>query len=87
MATSFLKWGQPAEGAPQPGDVLVQPRGRPAGTTGGHVGIATGHVADGPNGQTYYLMQSGNYKDRVAYSWEPANTLVVRRASPKQVDR
>jgi hypothetical protein len=79
IATSFLNWGTPAEGDLQPGDVLVQPRGHPAGGIGGHVGIATGHIAEG-NGQTYVLMQSGNLNGKVAYSWEPAQSLVVRRA-------
>jgi hypothetical protein len=78
IATSFLNWGTPAEGDLQPGDVLVQPRGHPAGGIGGHVGIATGHIAEG-NGQTYVLMQSGNLNGKVAYSWEPAQSLVVRR--------
>lgn len=80
IATSFLNWGTPAEGDLQPGDVLVQPRGHPAGGIGGHVGIATGHIAAG-NGQIYVLMQSGNLGGKVAYSWEPAESLVVRRAS------
>lgn len=79
IATGFLNWGAPAEGELQPGDVLVQPRGHPAGGIGGHVGIATGHIAEG-NGQTYVLMQSGNLNGKVAYSWEPAQSLVVRRA-------
>ncbi len=79
IATSFLNWGTPAEGDLQPGDVLVQPHGHPAGGIGGHVGIATGHITEG-NGQTYVLMQSGNYAGKVSYSWEPAQSLVVRRA-------
>ena len=79
VATSFLNWGVPVEGAPQPGDVLVQPRGHPAGGIGGHVGVATGHVAEG-NGKRYYLMQSGNLAGKVAYSWEPAQSVVARRA-------
>lgn len=79
IATGFLNWGTPAEGDLQAGDVLVQPRGHPAGGIGGHVGIATGHIAEG-NGQTYVLMESGNLNGRVAYSWEPAAGLVVRRA-------
>jgi hypothetical protein len=80
IATSFLNWGQPADGDPQPGDVLVQPRGHPAGGLGGHVGIATGQIADAPGGLTFYLMQSGNLGGKVAYSWEPAKSIVVRRA-------
>ena len=79
VATSFLKWGTPVDGAPQAGDVLVQPRGHPVGGIGGHVGIATGDVADGPNGQSFYLMESGNLGGRVAYSWEPAQSVVARR--------
>lgn len=78
VATSFENWGEPAN-QPQPGDVLVQPRGHPAGGIGGHVGIAAGPIAQG-NGQSYYLMQSGNYAGHVAYSWEPAGSVVVRRA-------
>lgn len=79
VATGFLKWGQPVDGDPQAGDVLVQPRGHPAGGIGGHVGIAVGPVAEGPSG-TFYLMQSGNYNNSVSYSWEPAGSVVVRRA-------
>src|SRR5580765_5143878 len=79
IATSFLNRGMAAEGDLQAGDVLVQPRGHPAGGLGGHVGIATGHITEG-HGQTYVLMQSGNLNGRVAYSWEPAQSLVVRRA-------
>jgi hypothetical protein len=82
VATGFLNWGAPVQDTPQPGDVMVQPRGHPAGGLGGHVGIATGHVAEG-NGQTFYLMQSGNLNGRVAYSWEPAQSVVLRRAAPK----
>jgi hypothetical protein len=82
VATGFLKWGAPVADDPQPGDVLVQPRGHPAGGLGGHVGIATGHVAEGPSG-TFYLMQSGNLNGKVSYSWEPAQSIVVRRAAPR----
>jgi uncharacterized protein (TIGR02594 family) len=81
IATGFLNWGVPVQGEPQPGDVLVLPKGHPAGGLGGHVGIATGQVADGPGG-TFYLMQSGNESDRVAYTWEPAKGVVARRAPP-----
>ena len=83
VATSFLKWGAPVDGDPQPGDVLVQPRGHPAGGIGGHVGIATGQIAEG-NGRTFYLMQSGNLNGHVSYSWEPAQSVVVRRAPTAQ---
>jgi hypothetical protein len=79
VATGFLNWGAPVEGEPMAGDVLVQPKGHPAGSTGGHVGIALGQVADGKGGP-YYLMQSGNLGGRVAYTWEPAGSVVARRA-------
>lgn len=79
VASSFLEWGNPVDGDPQPGDVLVQSRGRAPGRTGGHVGIFAGQVADGDSGR-YYLMTSGNYGNSVAYSWEPASSLIVRRA-------
>ncbi|HEY2417120.1 MAG TPA: hypothetical protein VGH84_04320 [Steroidobacteraceae bacterium] len=82
VATGFLNWGTPVQGDPQAGDVLVQPRGHPAGGIGGHVGIFAGQIADGQHGEVYYLMQSGNYNGRVAYSWEPAQTVVARRAPP-----
>jgi len=83
VATSFLQWGQPVQGDPQAGDVLVQPKGHAAGQTGGHVGIATGQVAEGPGG-SYYLMESGNVDNKVIYSWEPAQSIVVRRMPQRQ---
>jgi hypothetical protein len=86
VATGFLKWGASVGGEPQPGDVMVQPRGHPAGGLGGHVGIATGHVAEGQGG-TFYLMQSGNLQGKVAYSWEPAQSVVVRRAAPRSTQQ
>jgi hypothetical protein len=86
IATGFMNWGEPANGDLQPGDVLVQPKGHPAGGLGGHVGIATGHLSEG-DGKTYVLMQSGNHGGRVEYSWEPAQSLVVRRAPAPQPPR
>lgn len=80
VATSFLGWGDPVQGDPQAGDVLVQPRGHPLGGLGGHVGIFAGKIADAPDGQSFYLMESGNLGGRVSYSWEPAGSVVARRA-------
>ena len=34
IATGFLNWGVPVQGEPQPGDVLVLPKGHPAGKHG-----------------------------------------------------
>lgn len=86
VATGFLNWGQPADGEPQPGDVLVMPRGRAPGALGGHVGIATGQIADTKTG-TYYLMQSGDMSGRVNYTWEPARSVVVRRPPQSQAQQ
>jgi hypothetical protein len=83
VATGFLNWGVPADGEPLPGDVMVLPRGHAPGALGGHVGIAVGQVAEGKAG-TFYLMQSGNLGDKVQYTWEPAGSVVVRRAPPRQ---
>lgn len=80
IATGFLNWGAPVQGDPQAGDVLVQPRGHPAGGIGGHVGIFGGQIADGPGGR-FYLMESGNLGGKVSYSWEPASSVVARRAA------
>lgn len=79
VATSFMNWGMPVQDEPQAGDVLVLPKGHPAGGVGGHVGIYAGQTADGPGG-TFYLMTSGNEAGRVAYSWERASSVVARRA-------
>lgn len=86
VATSFLKWGDPVQGEPQAGDVLVQPRGHPAGGIGGHVGIFAGQIADGPGG-SFYLMQSGNLGGKVSWSWEPAQSVVPRRAPAPEQDQ
>jgi uncharacterized protein (TIGR02594 family) len=83
IATGFLNWGAPVDGEPQPGDVMVLPRGHRAGGLGGHVGISMGQVSEGKAG-TFYLMQSGNMGDKVQYTWEPAGGVVVRRAPPRQ---
>jgi uncharacterized protein (TIGR02594 family) len=87
VATSFLTWGQPIDGAPAEGDVLVQPRGHSAGTTGGHVGLATGETRVDDNGVTQYKMLSGNATGtgKVSYTWENASSLSVRRASTSSI--
>ena len=82
VATSFLNWGKAidAKDAAE-GDVLVQARGHRAGETGGHVGFATGeHRTDPRTGHEQLRLFSGNYGNRVSYSWEDADGLAVRRA-------
>lgn len=81
VATSFLNWGQGVTGAPQQGDVMVLARGLSAGQVGGHVGLATGATQIGSNGQTQYQMIQGNYGNQVAYTWENASDVTIRRAN------
>jgi len=77
IATSFMNWGQPvAANGLQRNDVVVFPRGRQAGQTGGHVGIATGNVRNG-----MLEVISGNHGDRVARTWEPMSSAMIRRGS------
>ena len=81
VATSFSNWG---EGVADPskvqsGDVMVQPKGRGAGETGGHVGIATGQSRMGPRGLQLQMI-SGNKADAVRKTWENASEIVLRRA-------
>jgi uncharacterized protein (TIGR02594 family) len=79
VATSFMNWGQPATGAIQRGDVLVKNRGHRPGEAGGHVGMATGKTRQGPNGLEYEMI-SGNSADQVRRTWEPAGSVIPRRA-------
>jgi uncharacterized protein (TIGR02594 family) len=79
VATSFMTWGERATGPIQRGDVLVKSRGHAPGETGGHVGMATGGVRQGPGG-TEYEMISGNSADQVRRTWESARSLIARRA-------
>ena len=81
IATSYLRYGVPVQGAPQPGDVVVESRGLSAGQLGGHVGIATGQVD--ANGRIQML--SGNYGNAVKLGWEDPASVTVRRAAPAQV--
>lgn len=87
IATSFLHWGESvSKDAIRKGDVLVEARGRRAGQTGGHAGIATGNVRRDRNGNvTEIEMLSGNHSKKVGRSWERADKLQARRAVvPKQ---
>lgn len=81
VATSFLRWGVPVTGQIQKGDVLVESRGRHAGETGGHVGMATGRTHMGPSGLEYEIV-AGNTKDSVRRYWISAHSVTPRRALP-----
>ena len=80
VANSFQQWGQPVHDGAQRGDVMVLPHGRGPGETGGHVGLATGQTRTDERGRLQYEMVSGNRSDRVLRSWEPANSVMIRRA-------
>ena len=76
VANSFQTWGI---GVPinqsMPGDVVLETRGKPAGATGGHVGLATGKNAGGKIG-----MLSGNSSNKVTDMMIPADgDVMVRR--------
>ena len=81
VATSFATWGQAIQSADvQPGDVLVQSRGRRPGQTGGHVGLATGAIRF-ERGVQQLEMISGNASDRVEKDWVNATEVIARRSS------
>ena len=81
VANSFLNWGSKVNpSSAMRGDVLVKSRGLGANQTGGHVGLATGASRMGSNGLELQMI-SGNQNNSVAYSWERAAALDVRRAS------
>lgn len=83
VATDFMNWGEAAKDGVRKGDVLVQPRGRGPGQTGGHVGMATGRTRVF-NGRRQVEMLSGNKGDRVQRTWEDAASIVARRATEAQ---
>ena len=79
VATSFLNWGNSVPVAQvQRGDVIVEPKGKQAGQTGGHVGIATGQVQG-----SQVEMISGNSGNKVAKTWVDASKgdVQIRRGS------
>ncbi|MFI0847872.1 tape measure protein [Mesorhizobium sp. IMUNJ 23232] len=82
VATDFLNWGQAVDLANiQRGDVLVDPNGRRAGQTGGHVGFATGQLRITAEGIQQVEMLSGNASDKVSADWVNASEIVARRAT------
>lgn len=81
VATSFLGWGTGVKpGDIRRGDVLVEPRGRREGQTGGHVGFATGQTRF-IDGIQQIEMLSGNASNKVQTDWVRASEVVARRAS------
>ena len=78
VANSFQSWGSAVDPSQvQPGDVVLQTRGKGPGQTGGHVGIATGQFR---NGQVEMI--AGNSGGAVKKYFVAANAqLMVRRGS------
>ena len=78
VANSFQNWGSSVDPAQiQPGDVVLQTRGKGAGQTGGHVGVATGVYK---NGQVEMI--AGNTSGAVRKYMVPVNAqLMVRRGA------
>jgi uncharacterized protein (TIGR02594 family) len=79
VANSFQNWGTGVSvNQAMPGDVVLETRGKPAGATGGHVGLATGRNSGGKIG-----MLSGNSSNKVTDMMIPADgDVMVRRGMP-----
>lgn len=78
VARSFLKWGKRVK-EPQPGDIVVFPRGREPWQ--GHVGFYVDTVYE--NGTKFYQVISGNHKDSVTMELFPARSALGIRRYPK----
>lgn len=75
-ARSFLKWGQEVTDAPQPGDIVVFPRGNYRWQ--GHAGFFVVSFMD--KGKEYYVILGGNQGDEVSYEiYEARRAISVRR--------
>ena len=78
-ARSFLRWGTRV-GHPQPGDIIILPRGTEAWQ--GHVGFYYGTVKQ--NGRIYYQVLAGNQSNSVTIALYPAwKAISIRRAPAK----
>jgi uncharacterized protein (TIGR02594 family) len=79
MARSFLEWGEPVNHKhedPQPGDIVVFPRGRQSWQ--GHVGFYVDTVT--VDGKVYWQILGGNQKNSVRIDlYDPSRALGVRR--------
>lgn len=74
-ARSFLHWGVEVE-APEPGDIVVFPRGSEAWQ--GHAGFYLGTIDIG--GREYYQILGGNQSNKVSIELYPADTAIgIRR--------
>jgi len=80
MARSFLEWGDPVDHKqedPQPGDIVVFPRGRQ--NWQGHVGFFVDSIE--VDGKVYWQILGGNQSNAVTVDlYVPDRALAVRRA-------
>lgn len=76
MARSFLDWGEPVDN-PQPGDVVVFPRGN--SDWKGHVGFYVGWQRT-EDGKVYWKILGGNQNDSVSIDlYRSTKALGIRR--------
>lgn len=76
MARSFVTWGEEVTDNPQPGDIVVFPRGNNGWQ--GHVGFFV--VSFQENGREYYIILGGNQNDEVSYeAYEAKRAIAIRR--------
>jgi uncharacterized protein (TIGR02594 family) len=84
MARSFLEWGDPVDHRqedPQPGDIVVFPRGRQSWQ--GHVGFFVDTVE--VDGKQYWQILGGNQSNAVTVDlYVPERALAVRRAPQRE---
>jgi uncharacterized protein (TIGR02594 family) len=84
LARSFLLWGEPVDHrkeTPEPGDVVVFPRGRQSWQ--GHVGFYVDTVS--VDGKVYWQILGGNQKNSVSVELYPASRAIGVRRAPVQV--
>jgi hypothetical protein len=76
LARSFMSWGEEVIGKPQPGDIVVFPRGNQGWQ--GHVGFFMASYYEG--GKEYYVILGGNQNDEVSYeAYEARRAIAIRR--------
>jgi uncharacterized protein (TIGR02594 family) len=84
LARSFLDWGEPVDHKqqdPQPGDVIVFPRGRQSWQ--GHVGFYVDTVA--VDGKEYWQILGGNQSNAVTVELYSADRAIGVRRAPEPV--
>jgi muramidase (phage lysozyme) len=80
VVSSLLDLGDPVDGDPQRGDIIILGRGQSAGLLG-RCGLATGEIQtqDG-SGIVQYRMIEGNVNGIVDFSWVNFFSVIIRRA-------